>query len=428
MTEVLRTQCCIAGGGPAGAMLGLLLARQGLDVVVLEKHADFLRDFRGDTIHPSTMEVLDQLGLASAFLALGPARVSELSFRTPTRPSTTLADFHDLRSPFPFIALIPQWDFLNFITAEAARYPGFRLLMSTEATGLVEEDGAIRGVRFRSPRGDGEIRATLTVAADGRRSILRQEARLPMVQTSPPIDVLWFRLPHTPGFSGSAGALGNGRVVALIDRRDYWQVGYTIPKGSADRLRTAGIDALRRAVADAVPELSGAVQALESWDQVSLLSVQADRLRRWHLPGLLCIGDAAHAMSPVGGVGINFAIQDAVEAANLLAGPLRRGTLTERDLARVQRRRAWQVWIMQLVQARMLAFALAASRAPARGRRRGLAALPAAAVQWLMTRAPARRLLNRVAVRVLGRGIRPARVRQPATIAAGPLSGEAAAS
>ncbi len=427
MTEVLRTQCCIAGGGPAGAMLGLLLARQGLDVVVMEKHADFLRDFRGDTIHPSTMEVLDELGLASSFLALNPSRISVLSFRTPTRPTTTLADFRHLRWPFPFVALIPQWDFLDFLTTQAARFPGFRLLMSTEATGLIEEGGAVRGVRYRSPSGDGEIRAALTVAADGRRSVLRQAADLPMVRTSPPIDVLWFRLPHPAGFSGSAGAVGDGKVVALIDRRDYWQVAYTIPRGSADRLRAAGIGALRRSVAGAVPELSGAVQTLESWDQVSLLSVQADRLRRWHLPGLLCIGDAAHAMSPVAGVGINFAIQDAVEAANVLAGPLRRGTLTERDLARVQRRRAWQVWTMQLLQARMLAFALAASRSSRQGRSHGPVALLAAAAGWLVTTPQARRLLNRVAVRVVGRGIRPAHVRQPAAVIPGPLRGEAPA-
>jgi 2-polyprenyl-6-methoxyphenol hydroxylase-like FAD-dependent oxidoreductase len=381
---------------------------------VMEKHGDFLRDFRGDTIHPSTMEILDELGLASAFLALKPDRTSQLRMRTPGRPPVTMADFHELRSAFPFIALIPQWDFLAFLTAEASRYPGFHLLMSTEATGLVRDGGIVRGVRYRSAAGEGEVRATLTVAADGRNSLLRREAELPMVSASLPIDVLWFRLPMTEGSSGTGGALGNGGIVALIDRGDYWQVGYTIPKGSAERMRAAGIDTLRRSLAEAVPELACVVDALDSWHRVNLLSVQADRLLRWHIPGLLCIGDAAHAMSPVGGVGINFAIQDAVEAANVLTEPLLRGTVSEGDLARVQRRRAWQVRIMQLVQGRMLAFALAASR----GSRGGPAALPAALGRWLLGRAIIRRLLNRAAIRLIGLGVRRTHVRQPAATAA----------
>ncbi len=360
------------------------------------------------------MEILDELGLASAFLALEPDRTSRLRMRTPGRPPVTMADFHELRSAFPFIALIPQWDFLDFLMAEASRYPGFHLLMSTEATGLIRDAGTVRGVRYRSPAGEGEVRATLTVAADGRHSLLRREVELPMVSASPPIDVLWFRLPMTEGFSGTGGALGNGRIVALIDRGDYWQVGYTIPKGSAERLRAAGIATLRRELVEAVPELAGVVDALDSWDRVSLLSVQADRLLRWHRPGLLCIGDAAHAMSPVGGVGINFAIQDAVEAANVLTGPLLRGTVSEGALARVQRRRAWQVRIMQLLQARMLAFALAASRRP----RGGPAVLLAGLGRWLLGLATARRLLNQVAIRLIGLGVRRTHVRRPAATAA----------
>jgi 2-polyprenyl-6-methoxyphenol hydroxylase-like FAD-dependent oxidoreductase len=365
MAVTLRTECCIAGGGPAGAMLGLLLARRGLDVVVLEKHADFLRDFRGDTIHPSTMEVLDELGLAQAFLALKPNRVHRLKARTPAG-TIALADFRGLRSRYRYIALIPQWDFLDFITREAARYPGFHLLMRAEATDLVEEDDVVRGLRFSSPDGGGEVRATLTVAADGRSSVLRRRAGLPVAGTSPPIDVLWFRLPRMDGDSDdTAGYVGGGHIVALINRREYWQIAYVIPKGSAEQLRATGIDELRRTIRELVPELGDRVDRL-TWEQVSVLSVQANRLRRWYRPGLLCIGDAAHAMSPVGGVGINFAIQDAVVAANVLAEPIRRGRVTARHLRAVQRRRAWQVRVMQLAQAIMLRAALAAS-GPGRG-------------------------------------------------------------
>jgi 2-polyprenyl-6-methoxyphenol hydroxylase-like FAD-dependent oxidoreductase len=361
MAEVLRTQCCIAGGGPAGAMLGLLLARRGLDVVVLEKHADFLRDFRGDTIHPSTMEVLDQIGLAQAFLDLGPNRVTQLTGTTPAG-TIQVADFRDLPSRFPFIALIPQWDFLDFLTREAARYSGFHLRMCAEATDLIQEDGAVRGVRFTGPDGGGEVRATLTVAADGRSSVLRRVAGLPVRETSQPIDVLWFRLPRAASDSDdTAGYLGGGHIVALINRREYWQIAYVIPKGAAERLKAAGIEELRATLRSLVPELSDRVDQLTGWDRVSVLSVQSNRLRRWHRPGLLCIGDAAHAMSPVGGVGINYAIQDAVVAANLLAEPLRTGRVTSRHLAAVQRNRAWQVRIMQWLQSLALNGALRAS-------------------------------------------------------------------
>jgi 2-polyprenyl-6-methoxyphenol hydroxylase-like FAD-dependent oxidoreductase len=361
MAEVLRTQCCIAGGGPAGAMLGLLLARRGLDVVVLEKHADFLRDFRGDTIHPSTMEILDELGLAEAFLALNPNRIERLKGTSPGG-TVTVADFTELPSRFPYVALIPQWDFLDFITGQAARYPGFHLLMRTEAIGLVEEDGEVRGVRCTGPDGEREIRATLTVAADGRSSVLRRLAGLPVRETSQPIDVLWFRLPRTAGDSDDTGGyLGGGQLIALINRREYWQIAHVIAKGSADRLREAGIESLRETIGRLVPELADRVHLLDGWDRVSVLSVQANRLRRWYRPGLLCIGDSAHAMSPVGAVGINFAIQDAVEAANVLAEPIRRGRVTKHDLRRVQRRRMGPVRTMQFLQALALRGALAAS-------------------------------------------------------------------
>jgi 2-polyprenyl-6-methoxyphenol hydroxylase-like FAD-dependent oxidoreductase len=278
--------------------------------------------------------------------------------------------------------------------------------MGTEAVDLVEETGMVRGVRFRAPDGPGEVRAALTVAADGRRSVLRERAGLPRSVASPPIDVIWFRLPHPPGETNqSLGVVGDGHVLAMIDRGDYWQCGFTISKGGADALRAEGIEALQHAVASAAPELADRVGTLRGWDQVSVLSVQADRLRRWHRPGLLCIGDAAHAMSPVGGVGINFAIQDAVAAANLLAEPLRRGRVTERDLARVQRHRAWQVRAMQLVQARMLNAALARSR-PASGG-------PAASLRALGGRLFGG-LARRFVSRLIGLGVRRTRLRAPA--------------
>jgi len=402
MAEVLRTQCCIAGGGPAGAMLGLLLARSGIDVVVLEKHADFLRDFRGDTIHPSTMEILDELGLAEAFLALHPSRVSQVRMNTPAG-TTTVADLRGLRSRYPFIAMVPQWDFLDFVTKEAARYPTFHLLMRAEATDLLVEDGVVRGVRCAAPDGEREVRATLTVAADGRSSVLRERAGLPVRHTSPPIDVLWFRLPRAASDpEGIAGHIGDGHMAVLIDRTEYWQTAFLIPKGSIDRLRAEGIEQLRRTVRALVPWLGDRVDLLRDWDQVSLLSVQANRLRRWYRPGLLCIGDAAHAMSPVGGVGINYAIQDAVAAAGMLAGPIRQGRVTTRHLASVQRRRAWQVRIMQLIQAQMLRGALAAGAA----RPSGAGRLGLAVGTWLLNRRSGMALRNRV----IGLGIRRERV------------------
>jgi len=417
MAGVLRTQCCIAGGGPAGAVLGLLLARRGLDVVVLEKHADFLRDFRGDTIHPSTMETLDELGLADAFLALGPNRVPVLRGTSPSG-AIVLADFRGLRSRFPYIALIPQWDFLDFITGEAARYPGFHLLMSTEATDLLVEDGAVQGVRCTSVDGPDEVRAPLTIAADGRSSVLRDRAGLPLVTTSPPIDVLWFRLPRAAGEpEDSAGYVGGGHVVAMINRRDYWQIAYTIPKGSARRLMAGGIEALRASLRELVPELGARIELLSSWEQVSLLSVRANRLRSWYRPGLLCIGDAAHAMSPVGGVGINFAIQDAVAAANVLAEPIRRGEVTARHLRAVQRQRAWQVRLMQRFQAVALRGALLAGGP----RPTGLAALGLRLAGGVVTLAAGRRLRSRV----IGLGIRRVHVAgSPAPVSPSPLEGD----
>ncbi|MDQ6921603.1 MAG: FAD-dependent oxidoreductase [Candidatus Dormibacteraeota bacterium] len=402
---LIQTGCSIVGGGPAGAMLGLLLARSGVDVTVLEKHGDFLRDFRGDTIHPSTLEILDQLGLAEDFLSLRPNLTPVLSGETPLGP--VAIDFRRLRTRFRYIAFIPQWDFLEFITQRAAPLPGFHLRMNSEAVDLVVEDGQVRGVRVEEPGGALDVRAALTVAADGRSSLLRERAGLPLVNTSPPVDVLWFRLSRRPGDPEQAlGRVGAGGVLVLLNRGGYWQTAYTIPKGSFQVLRAAGLQALRSAIAARAPELADRVQELTSWEQVRLLTVQANRLTRWYRPGLLCIGDAAHAMSPVAGVGINFAIQDAVEAANRLTGPLLAGRVGLSDLAAVQRRRAWQVRTMQFMQARALEGALRLAN-PSRPRGPAVARLVLRAFRHLP-------LLRDLPARVVGLGFRRVRVRPPA--------------
>ena len=351
MHDVRHTTCVIAGGGPAGAMLGLLLARRGVDVLVLEKHADFLRDFRGDTIHPSTMEIMDELGLADRLLDLPHTKTSRLRFRTP-RGSATLADFGHLKTRFPYLAFMPQWDFLDFVTDEARRYPNFELEMNAEVRELLEEGGLVRGVRYETPDGTRrEARALLTVAADGRDSRLRQQAGLEVVGTAPPIDVLWFRISRRKGDPEEpTGYIGGGRFVVLINRGNYWQVGYVLPKGADRRIRAAGLESFRRSVGEAVSEVADRTDEIQDWDQVKLLSVQVNRLRRWYRPGLLCIGDAAHAMSPVGGVGINLAIQDAVAAANALSEPLRRGSVELRHLRAVQLRREVPIRILQGLQ------------------------------------------------------------------------------
>ena len=343
----MDNQCLIAGCGPAGAILGFLLARAGVDVIVLEKHGDFLRDFRGDTIHPSTLEILDELGLADRFLSLPHSQISHVTLRS-TSGDTLSFSLERLHTRFRYIAFVPQWDFLNFITAEAKKFPAFHLRMNAEVTGLIEEEGVVRGVRTS----DGEIRAPLTIGADGRTSRTREAAGLPMVETSPPMDVFWFRLPRAADDEEIlAGRIGYGGALVMIDRREYWQIAYVIPKGSADAIRNAGLDRFRQSVVAIEPKLADRVDAIRDWDQVKLLTVRADRLTRWYKAGYLAIGDAAHAMSPVGGVGINVAIHDAVAAANILWKPLkwRSGALT-RDLRRVQRHRQWSVRAIQAMQ------------------------------------------------------------------------------
>ncbi len=360
--DVTRAHCCIVGGGPAGVVLALLFARRGIPTVLLEEHEDFERDFRGDTIHPSTMELMDQLGLAERLLALRHTKIHSLTIPTPDGP-LEMADFGRLDTPFPYITFMPQSVFLQFIADEGKRYPAFRLVTGAAARELVEEGGVVRGVRYQARDGWHEVRAPLTVGADGRFSRLRRLAGFEPIKTSPPMDVLWFRLPRKPDDPEDAmGRFGRGHFMVEINRFDYWQIAYVIPKGSYRQVHDEGLPALRRSVAELAPELADRVDHLQDWKQVSVLSVESSRLPRWYKAGLLLIGDAAHVMSPVAGVGINYAIQDAVVAANLLSAPLQAGRLRLRDLAAVQRQREWPTRVIQtfqsLLQQRVLAPAL----------------------------------------------------------------------
>ena len=349
MTQI-STQCCIAGGGPAGVMLGFLLARAGVRVVVIEKHADFFRDFRGDTVHPSTLQLMDELGLLDAFLQVPHQTVETLSALIgPDR--IELVDFRHLPTRCKFIALMPQWDFLNFLAARGRAYPTFDLRMNAEAVGLVERDGQVAGVEAKTQDGPLTIMADLTIACDGRHSTLRAAARMESDAFGAPMDVLWFRLSRRPEDDAETfGHVEAGRMMIMLDRNDYWQIAYVIAKDGFDAVKARGLPAFRAGVNEMSPFLGARVEELHGWDDVKLLSVQVDRLRQWWRPGFLCIGDAAHAMSPIGGVGVNLAVQDAVAAANRLAGPLKAGAVNVADLAAVQSRRERAMRLTQSVQ------------------------------------------------------------------------------
>ncbi|HKF77765.1 MAG TPA: FAD-dependent oxidoreductase [Candidatus Dormibacteraeota bacterium] len=391
--------CCIAGGGPAGMMLGLLLARAGVRVRVLEKHSDFLRDFRGDTIHPSTLQVLDDIGLIDAFLALPHRKVRRV--RLPASRGSVDVDLARLGGRYPYIAFVPQWDFLDLVAAEGCRLPNFHLSMGSEVRDLLVEEGRVVGVRTRDDGGDEEVRALLTIGADGRDSVVRQRSGIEVAETSPPMDVFWFRVSRRPDDpDGLVARVGGGHMAVLIDRGAYWQIAYIIPKGAGDEVRQQGIESLRDTVGQLVPEFGERVQEIGGWDDVSLLTVRSNHVRRWWRPGLLLIGDAAHAMSPIGGVGINLAVQDAVAAHNILARPLLRGRVDDGLLARVERRRRLPAALTQRVQAMLQSTVVA----PALGAR-------PAEVPW-----PVRTLLrtpyvDRLLPRFVGQGFRPERVR-----------------
>jgi 2-polyprenyl-6-methoxyphenol hydroxylase-like FAD-dependent oxidoreductase len=407
MTSI-TTRCCIVGGGPAGMMLGFLLARAGVDVAVLEKHADFLRDFRGDTIHPSTLEIMSELGLLDEFLKLPHTKARTLGGDFGGM-RFTFADFSHLPTVAKYIALMPQWDFLNFLADHGKAYPGFHLYMRADASDLIEEAGRVAGVRANTPDGPLEIRAELIVGCDGRHSTLRERAGMKVDDLGAPMDVLWFRLPHHDGdFTESMGRFEAGRILVLIERGEYWQCAYVIPKGGIDEIRAKGLDAFRANVARSVPMFADRVDELKDWDQIKLLTVAVDRMPVWHRPGLLCIGDAAHAMSPIGGVGVNLAVQDAVAAANILWEPLRRGSVSETDLVRVQARREFPAKVTQAIQVflqnKVISRALAAS-----------GELQAPLAVRLIARWP---LLRRIPARLLGLGVRPEHVRTPTRNAA----------
>ena len=346
-----KVSCCIAGGGPAGVMLGFLLARSGVEVLVLEKHADFFRDFRGDTVHPSTLRVMDELGLLDAFLQRPHSELHELTARIGDT-NLTMVDFSHIPGRCKFLAFMPQWDFLDFLAEQGRKYPTFGLEMNAEAKNLIVEGGVVRGVTVQTPTGSFDVRADLVVAADGRSSMMRAAAGLRVIEVGAPIDVLWMRLSRKPTDPGQTfGNIAGGGILVAINREEYYQCAFVIRKGGFDAVRAAGIEQLRAEIARIAPFLADRVDELKTWDDVKLLTVTVDRLATWYRDGLLCIGDAAHAMSPVGGVGINLAIQDAVAAANALVEPLRRGAPVSTEVLKaIQTRREMPTKVIQGIQ------------------------------------------------------------------------------
>jgi 2-polyprenyl-6-methoxyphenol hydroxylase-like FAD-dependent oxidoreductase len=403
MPEPVAARCCIAGGGPAGMMLGFLLARAGIDVVVLEKHADFFRDFRGDTIHPSTLQLMHELGLLDAFLTRPHQEIRD--FRVQIGDTMlTIADVRHVPTFSKFLALMPQWDFLNFLAENGRRYPKFRLLMETTVTGLITEAGVVRGVHAQTADGPLDIRAELVVGADGRSSVVRAAAALAVTEIGAPMDVLWMRMSRKPGDPEQVlGRIDFGRMMVMLDRGDYWQCAYVIRKGAFEAIQSAGIEAFRAEIAALVPWCGDRLGELRDWNDIKLLTVSVDRLSEWYRPGLLCIGDAAHAMSPIGGVGINLAVQDAVAAANLLYPAFVRGTPTIADLRAVQRRRVFPMAVIQKMQVVIQNGFL--------GRYLDVKAkLKPPLVMRLFAAIP---LLRRIPGYVIGVGVRPEHIRTP---------------
>ena len=398
----MQTQCCVVGGGPAGMMLGFLLARAGVKVVVLEKHGDFLRDFRGDIVHFSTLTVMHELGLLEEFLKLPHHKISRFAGYFGDK-RVQIADLTHLPVPAPFIAMMPQWDFLDFLASHGKQYPGFTLLMRAEAQGLLEEGGKVVGVRATVDGKAEEIRADLVVGADGRHSTVREAIGFKVETLGAPMDVLWFRLSHKPGDAGEVlGRFDAGSILVMLDRGDYWQCAYVIPKGSAEKVRADGIEKIRATIGRLMPAFVDRLGELATIDDLKLLTVGVDRLEKWWRPGVLCIGDAAHTMSPIGGVGINLAIQDAVAAANILAAPLREGRLRDADLAAVEARRLFPARATQAAQVFLQNRIIAPSLAAAGGE------IKVPFVVRLMQWFP---VLRRLPARLVGMGVRPEHVR-----------------
>lgn len=400
----LKVRCCIVGGGPAGMMLGYLLGRAGIEVVVLEKHADFFRDFRGDTVHPSTLQVMDELGLIDGFLKLPHQRLQQMDGLF-GGTSVRIADLGRLRVKHPFIAFMPQWDFLNFLRESGAKFPSLKVMMNAEAVDLIRRGDAISGVRAKTPEGMIDIEADLTVACDGRHSLVREKAGLEVEEIGAPMDVLWFRAGKAPDESERLFArVDPGKMMVTFDRGDYWQCAYVIAKGQYDAVKARGLQALLDDVVRMAPVLKSGVADVKSWDDVKLLTVAINRLKRWTRPGLLCIGDAAHAMSPVGGVGVNLAVQDAVATANILAARLMQGYRPEEELDEVRKRREFPVRMTQRMQVAMQNNIIDMALKPGDG------PLRVPAVLRLVTAVP---WLQGITARFLGLGVRPEHVHSP---------------
>jgi 2-polyprenyl-6-methoxyphenol hydroxylase-like FAD-dependent oxidoreductase len=404
--ETITTRCCIVGGGPAGMMCSFLLARAGIDAVVLEKHTDFLRDFRGDTVHPSTLELMYELGVLEDFLRRPHQELSQIGAQIDDF-TVTVADFSHLPTHCKFVGLMPQWEFLNFMAEKAKAYPGFHLRMETEATDLLIKDGRVAGVRAKSQNGVLEVGADLTIGADGRRSIVRERAGLEVLDLGAPIDVLWMRVTRQPGDpTQTLGRFRAGKILVTLDRDEYWQCAYAIPKGGFDAIRQRGLSSFQQEIASVAPFLRERLAELKDWSDVKLLSVAVDRLRQWSRTGLLCIGDSAHAMSPIGGVGINLAVQDAVAAANILAAPLVKGAVSDEHLRAVQLRREFPTRVTQGFQV----FAHKRFIGPAMRHARPIHRLPFALK--LLQAFP---ILRRIPARLVGLGVRPEHVHTPDT-------------